>query len=77
MAFTILPALLDMLNSAPAVINEWGPIQTVLAGYHHLLPFASLGLGWLVPALVGFLGSWGWCTLRMRRHVVVPTNEER
>lgn len=76
MAFTILPALLDMLNSAPAVINEWGPIQTVLAGYHHLLPFASLGLGWLVPALVGFLGSWGWCTLRMRRHVVVPTNEE-
>lgn len=52
--FTLLPAVLDMLANAPEMIATQPAVQTVLALYHHYLPFASLGLGWIVPTLVGF-----------------------
>ncbi len=64
MAFTILPAILDMLNSAPAMISQFTPIHTALGIYHQYLPFASLGLGWLVPTLIGFGIGFAWGAFR-------------
>ncbi|AKP64729.1 branched-chain amino acid transport system II carrier protein [Levilactobacillus koreensis] len=54
-AFTIIPAVLDMLNSAPQVVTQLAPVHAALTFYHQVIPFASLGLGWLVPTLVGFV----------------------
>ncbi len=63
-AFTVLPAVLDMLNSAPAMITSLAPIQAALGLYHQFIPFASMGLGWLVPTLIGFGLSLIWGHLR-------------
>ncbi|APX72436.1 branched-chain amino acid transport system II carrier protein [Companilactobacillus allii] len=70
-AFTVLPAVLDMFNAAPAVLQT-GFVKTVLNVYHQYLPFASMGLGWVTPTLLGFvlgmvLGKMG---------VFVSNNEE-
>jgi len=60
-----LPAVLDMLNSAPAMITSLAPIQVALGLYHQFIPFASMGLGWLVPTLIGFALSLIWSHLRL------------
>lgn len=54
-AFTAVPAVLDMLANAPTVVTTFGPVASVLHLYHTFVPFASLGLGWIVPTLVGFV----------------------
>ncbi|MCT4486786.1 branched-chain amino acid transport system II carrier protein [Levilactobacillus parabrevis] len=63
-AFTILPAILDMLANTPATISGLAPIQRLLTLYHTAIPFASLGLGWLVPTLIGFTIGIIWGRLR-------------
>ncbi|MCW3778534.1 branched-chain amino acid transport system II carrier protein [Levilactobacillus namurensis] len=59
-AFTAVPAILDLLANSPAVVTTWGPVARVLHLYHTYVPLASLGLGWLVPTLVGFVLGLGW-----------------
>ncbi len=63
-AFTILPAILDMLANTPATISGLAPIQRLLTLYHTAVPFASLGLGWLAPTLIGFTIGIIWGRLR-------------
>lgn len=63
-AFTVVPAVLDMLNSAPAVVTQLVPVHAALAVYHQVVPFASLGLGWLVPTFLGFALGIAWGRLR-------------
>ncbi len=53
-AFTLVPAVLDMLANAPQVVATQPIVNALLTFYHHYLPFASLGLGWVVPTFVGF-----------------------
>ncbi|WP_125569093.1 branched-chain amino acid transport system II carrier protein [Companilactobacillus insicii] len=53
--FTIVPALLDALNSAPAVISKQPLSQFILKWDQVYLPFAKLGMDWLLPALIGLL----------------------
>lgn len=53
-AFTVLPAVFDMLNASPAAVTNMNLVKTVLATYHQYVPFASLGLGWVVPTFAGF-----------------------
>ena len=63
-AFTAVPAILDMLANSPKVVTSWGPVAATLTAYHQLLPFASLGLGWLVPTFIGFVLGIVWGRLR-------------
>lgn len=52
--FTTLPALFDMIVSFPAVVSQSSfglSVEKIRAS----LPLASMGLSWLVPALVGLL----------------------
>lgn len=63
-AFTALPAILDMLANTPATISGLAPIQRLLGLYHTVIPFANLGLGWLLPALIGFTIGIIWGRLR-------------
>lgn len=59
-AVTAVPAVLDMLANAPAVVAGFGPVAAVLHAYHTYVPFASLGLGWLVPTGLAFVLSLAW-----------------
>lgn len=63
-AFTAIPAVLDMLASSPKVVTSLSPVASALDVYHQVVPFASLGLGWLVPTFVGFVVGIVWGHLR-------------
>lgn len=54
-AFTVLPAIFDMLNASPAVITNLSIVKSALNFYHQYVPFASLGLGWVTLTLAGFI----------------------
>lgn len=51
--FTTLPALMDMVVSFPPVVSASAFGKAVADFQSAYLPFASMGLGWLVPAVVG------------------------
>ncbi|APX72266.1 branched-chain amino acid transport system II carrier protein [Companilactobacillus allii] len=55
--FTIIPALIDALNSVPAIISEQGFAQQILKWDQMYLPFAKYGMDWLLPALIGLLAG--------------------
>ncbi|MFQ9706249.1 MAG: branched-chain amino acid transport system II carrier protein [Limosilactobacillus pontis] len=50
--FTVVPALGDMVVAFPAVVSQSQLGLTVAAWRAHL-PLATMGLSWLVPALIG------------------------
>lgn len=53
-AFALFAALGDAMATAPAFINQFGFVQWALP-YYGMLPFASIGMGWIVPSIIGFL----------------------
>lgn len=53
--FTIVAALFDALNAAPAMIHDASISQSLLKFATHYLPLFSYGFGWVVPAIVGFV----------------------
>lgn len=57
MFFSAVPAVLDMLANSPALVSQQTVVASLLAFYHHYVPFAALGLGWVVPTLLGYAGS--------------------
>ncbi len=67
---TVVPALGDMVVAFPAVVSQ-SAFGQMVATWRSALPLSSLGLSWLVPALVGLalglVGHW----LRKRK-VAVP-----
>ncbi len=63
--FTFVPALLDGLNALPAGLKG-GWVHQVL-GWGQYLPGFSMGLGWICPAIVGFIIGWIWHGLRRHK----------
>ncbi|EME3518377.1 branched-chain amino acid transport system II carrier protein [Enterococcus faecium] len=57
MLFAAVPAVLDMLANSPALVSQQRVVASMLEFYHHHVPFAALGLGWVVPTLLGYAGS--------------------
>lgn len=51
--FTLLAAIVDGLNATPALIHELAPVQGLINLAAKVLPFFELGMGWILPALVG------------------------
>lgn len=51
-----IPAIGDMFANLP-ISND--TLQYIVAGYHHLVPFSSQGLGWILPGLLGALIGYG------------------
>ncbi|WP_179394258.1 branched-chain amino acid transport system II carrier protein [Lacticaseibacillus absianus] len=65
--FTTLPALFDMVASFPAVVSQ-SAVGLALTHFRDAyLPFASLGMGWVVPAVVGLALGLGLHVVRQRR----------
>ncbi|WP_155287829.1 branched-chain amino acid transport system II carrier protein [Lacticaseibacillus zhaodongensis] len=50
--FTIIPAFLDGITNAPAIISQSGWAKAILA-IDAKLPFASMGMDWFLPAIIG------------------------
>lgn len=51
--FTLIASIIDGLNASPIKNNHLG--QTIIGFAADYLPFFSMGMGWIVPALTGFL----------------------
>ncbi|MBO0431361.1 branched-chain amino acid transport system II carrier protein [Enterococcus sp. DIV0660C] len=58
--FTLIASVLDALNAAPAVIKDTPFVQTILRFATSYLPFFSFGMGWIVPAIIGFVIGLVW-----------------
>lgn len=54
-AFTCFAALLDMLKTLPANLQEQLRVGGILSAAEAYLPFFKLNLGWVVPATLGLL----------------------
>lgn len=52
--FTVVPALGDMVVAFPSVVSQ-SNFGLAVASMRNALPLASMGLSWLVPALVGLV----------------------
>lgn len=50
--FTVVPALGDMVVAFPSVVSQ-SSFGLAVASVRNTMPLASMGLSWLVPALVG------------------------
>lgn len=62
--FTLFAAILDGLNAAPAFLRNLAPVQSLLHFAQDYLPFFQLGMGWIVPALLGFIVGIIWTILK-------------
>lgn len=62
--FTAVPALLDMVAAFPAVVSQSAFGKALGAFQQSYLPFASLGMDWVVPAVVGLVLGLGVHVLR-------------
>ncbi|HIU64437.1 MAG TPA: branched-chain amino acid transport system II carrier protein [Candidatus Avacidaminococcus intestinavium] len=51
--FTMFGSIGDSLNAMPELIKSTPTIESILNFYHVYLPFYDLGMGWIVPMLVG------------------------
>ncbi len=54
-AFTLVAALLDFVNALPDSIFETLHISTLQELSGSLLPLSDIGLGWVYPAIIGFI----------------------
>ena len=50
---TALAAALDFVNALPAAVTALPAVSALLVGANTVLPFFSIGMGWVVPALLG------------------------
>ncbi|WP_283679746.1 branched-chain amino acid transport system II carrier protein [Lentilactobacillus sp. Marseille-Q4993] len=62
--FTTVPALLDMVAAFPPVVSQSAFGQALTNFQHAVLPFANLGMDWVVPAVVGAVLGLGYHFLK-------------
>lgn len=67
---TLFAALLDALNSAPAFIKSNELVVFILNAATKYLPLFSIGMGWVVPAALGFLLGLIW--IRIKKEPILP-----
>lgn len=73
--FTAVPALLDMVAAFPPVVSQSVFGKALASFQQSVLPFASLGMDWVVPAVVGAALGLGIHFLKpvlARRSVAAP-----
>lgn len=51
---TIITAFLGVMESLPNIVREVLPFTNALTKLYSFLPFSSIGMGWIIPAVVGF-----------------------
>ncbi|WP_206911564.1 branched-chain amino acid transport system II carrier protein [Enterococcus sp. DIV0840] len=61
---TLFAALLDALNSAPDFIKSNALVTTILKIAENYLPLFAIGMGWVVPSVLGFMIGLIWVKLK-------------
>ncbi|MDN6006468.1 MAG: branched-chain amino acid transport system II carrier protein [Lacticaseibacillus paracasei] len=69
--FTAVPAFLDMFAAFPAFVSQSALGLALHSFQLHFLPFAGMGLGWLVPAGVGLAVGLVAHAVKVRKAVAV------
>ncbi|MDM7530163.1 branched-chain amino acid transport system II carrier protein [Lacticaseibacillus paracasei] len=69
--FTAVPAVLDMFAAFPAFVSQSALGLALHSFQLHFLPFAGMGLGWLVPAGVGLAVGLVAQAVKVRKAVAV------
>ena len=69
--FTAVPAVLDMFAAFPAFVSQSALGLALYSFQLHFLPFAGMGLGWLVPAGVGLAVGLVGHAVKVRKAVAV------
>ncbi|MEY8446505.1 branched-chain amino acid transport system II carrier protein [Enterococcus ratti] len=62
--FTLFASILDGLNACPNFIKQTDIVNQLLHFANSYLPFFKLGMGWIIPALSGFLIGFIWSWLK-------------
>ena len=63
--FTLFAAIGDAFNAMPKGIQQSAIVQQILSGYH-ILPFFDIGMGWILPSLLGLVCGCIYVTLIRR-----------
>ncbi|WP_368251585.1 branched-chain amino acid transport system II carrier protein [Enterococcus sp. 2201sp1_2201st1_B8_2201SCRN_220225] len=62
--FTLIAAIFDGLNASPAIIRDTSLVQNLLGLAENYLPFFAIGMGWILPASVGFILGLVWSVFK-------------
>lgn len=68
--FTLFAAVLDGLNACPDFIRENGFVKQLLTFGSDYLPFFNLGMGWILPATIGFIVGLVWTMIHQEHQTV-------
>ncbi|MCF1632583.1 branched-chain amino acid transport system II carrier protein [Tetragenococcus koreensis] len=66
--FTLIASIIDGLNAAPPAVSQTGIAQTFIQPGEQYFPLFSIGMGWVLPALVGFIISLVWYAITRHKH---------
>lgn len=55
MVFTAIAAFFDLLTKLPSIISDSSFVTNILALPNRFLPGFSLGFGWILLAIIGFV----------------------
>ncbi|MCU5746944.1 branched-chain amino acid transport system II carrier protein [Staphylococcus sp. SQ8-PEA] len=53
--FTIIAAFFDGVKACPDFISQSKGAQALISFAEHYIPFYNIGMGWIVPAVIGFI----------------------
>lgn len=70
--FTLIAAILDGLNALPEDLKKIGIINSLIQFAENHLPFFDLGMGWILPASIGFIVGLIWTFIK-KEDVLTPT----
>lgn len=62
--FTLIASIFDGLNACPDVVKQSDFVKQILDFANMYLPFFKLGMGWIVPALIGFVIGLLWSMIK-------------
>ena len=68
--FPLIASILDGLNACPDGIKQTSFVKTLLDFATNYLPFFKLGMGWIVPALIGLVIGLIWSMVKKETPVV-------
>lgn len=63
--FTLVVALIDGIKASPAFLSKTAFAESIINFGNHYLPFFSIGMGWVLPAIIGFVI--GFIIYKMRK----------
>ena len=64
--FTLIASVVDGLNASPAFISTSTVAKTIISYGENYLPLFSIGMGWLLPASIGFVIGLLWHFIKRR-----------